>query len=181
MNMFTYWLTQNLNSFFKNIFCSLPDIMYILIFILCFFKKVMKMLIAVVVLFLCCWGPIMTNDLLVAFKVIDKLNTGKLKQIRQALYNMAYFNSCINPFLYAFMSKNFRNAFKQTCSLIYCRPRPVMQTRQGSFIRYSFQSRSTSFISGKFVDCRENTTISKESTTLSIPSYNKLYQSQVNN
>lgn len=133
------------------------------------------MLIAVVVLFLCCWGPIMTNNLLVAFNIIDSLNLGSLKQLRQAMHVMSYFNSCINPFLYAFMSKNFRNAFKQTCLLI-CRPRPVMQTRQGSFIRYSFQSRSTSFISGKFVDCRETTTISKDSTTLSIPSYNRIYQ-----
>lgn len=133
------------------------------------------MLIAVVVLFILCWGPIMTNNLLVSFNLIDNLNVGDLKRPRQAMYVMSYFNSCINPFLYAFMSKNFRNAFKQTFLLI-CRSKPVARTRNGSFIRYSFQSRSTSFISGK-LDCRENATISRDTTTLSSLSVNRAYQS----
>ncbi|XP_071169030.1 QRFP-like peptide receptor [Mytilus edulis] len=138
-------------------------------------KQVMKMLIAVVVLFILCWGPIMTNNLLVSFNLIDNLNVGDLKRPRQAMYVMSYFNSCINPFLYAFMSKNFRNAFKQTFLLI-CRSKPVARTRNGSFIRYSFQSRSTSFISGK-LDCRENATLSRDTTTLSSLSVNRAYQS----
>ena len=146
--------------------------MYLYQYLMLFFQ-VMKMLITVVVLFLLCWGPIMTNNLLVSFKIIDNLNMGHLKQLRQAMFVMSYFNSCINPVLYAFMSKNFRNAFKQTFLMI-CRSKPMGRTRNGSFVRYSFQSRSASFISGKFVDCRDNT---RENTIVSSLSVNRIYQS----
>lgn len=148
------------------------ELMYLYQYLMLFFQ-VMKMLITVVVLFLLCWGPIMTNNLLVSFKIIDNLNMGHLKQLRQAMFVMSYFNSCINPVLYAFMSKNFRNAFKQTFLMI-CRSKPMGRTRNGSFVRYSFQSRSASFISGKFVDCRDNT---RENTIVSSLSVNRIYQS----
>lgn len=70
------------------------------------------MLIVVVILFATCWTPILVNNVLVAFKVIDYLNMGNLKPVRITFHLMSYANSCLNPFVYAFMSKNFCEGFK---------------------------------------------------------------------
>ena len=70
------------------------------------------MLMVVVVLFAACWTPILVNNVLVAFKIIDYLNMGDLKPMRITFHLMSYANSCLNPFVYAFMSKNFCEGFK---------------------------------------------------------------------
>ena len=41
------------------------------------------MLVAVVVLFAVCWGPILFNNVLVAFGVLEQLHLGWLKPMRQ--------------------------------------------------------------------------------------------------
>lgn len=70
------------------------------------------MLIVIVVLFSVCWGPILIDNVLTAFQILDKLHMGNLKAIRIAFNLMAYANSCMNPIVYGFMSKNFRDSFK---------------------------------------------------------------------
>ncbi|XP_059145754.1 pyroglutamylated RF-amide peptide receptor-like [Physella acuta] len=75
-------------------------------------KQLVLMLIIVVVLFALCWGPILINNVLVAFRHLPELHYGHLKHLRAAFNLMSYFNSCINPIVYAFMSKNFRQSFK---------------------------------------------------------------------
>ena len=74
--------------------------------------QVVLMLIVVVILFTVCWTPILVNNVLVAFKIIDYLNMGNLKPLRITFHLMSYANSCLNPFVYAFMSKNFCDGFK---------------------------------------------------------------------
>ena len=111
---------------------------------ICPFLQVVKMLFAIVMLFILCWGPIMTNNLLVAFNVLDYLHMGSLKHIRQALLVLSYFNSCVNPIVYGFMSKNFRQAFLSTLSAI-CHVQDSDTQGNGSVLRISFQTRSTSF------------------------------------
>lgn len=77
------------------------------------------MLVLVIVLFIICWLPILTNNLLVAYGHLPSLNVGYLKPMREVFYLMAYSNSCVNPVVYGFMSKNFREAFIHAlCSCI---------------------------------------------------------------
>lgn len=40
--------------------------------------------------------------------------------VQIASHILSYTNSCVNPILYAFLSDNFRKAFRK---IIYCRPR----------------------------------------------------------
>lgn len=44
-------------------------------------KQVIKMLVAVVLLFLLCWAPMMLINVLRAFEFLDDLNHGLLKQV----------------------------------------------------------------------------------------------------
>ena len=76
--------------------------------------QVIKMLVAIMVLFAICWGPLLIENVISASGVTDTLNYAHMKHIRQALYLMAYSNSCVNPIVYAFMSRNFRKCFQST-------------------------------------------------------------------
>ena len=77
-----------------------------------FLFQVIKMLVAIIVLFAICHGPSLIDSVLVSFGYVEQLNYGHLKYMRQAFALMSYFNSCTNPIVYAFMSKTFRESFK---------------------------------------------------------------------
>ncbi|XP_067679867.1 galanin receptor type 1-like [Haliotis asinina] len=94
--------------------------------------KVIQMLIVVVVLFIICWGPILINNLLVSTGVLPELHIGYLKPMRQAFFLMSYMNSCTNPVVYGFMSKNFRKSFKHAI-LCCCRTRVRKREMEQSF------------------------------------------------
>nr|XP_042907382.1 QRFP-like peptide receptor isoform X1 [Parasteatoda tepidariorum] len=83
-------------------------------------KQVIKMLVAVVILFITCWSPILITNVLTSFDFLDKLNYGYLKPMRTAFHLMSYFNSCINPCVYGFLSNNFRNSFKAVILTCLC-------------------------------------------------------------
>ncbi|XP_076462050.1 somatostatin receptor type 5-like [Babylonia areolata] len=74
--------------------------------------QVVGMLVTVVLLFVLCWAPILTNNVLTAWGHLHHLNYGYLKPMRQAFFLLSYFNSCLNPAIYAFFSHNFRQSFK---------------------------------------------------------------------
>ena len=64
------------------------------------------MLILVIILFYLCWGPRVCMDMLQKFNFIP-FNQSIYKM--RIIFNvMTFFHGCINPFIYSFMSKNFR-------------------------------------------------------------------------
>lgn len=87
------------------------------------------MLVAIIVIFIVCWAPLLINNVLVGFGVLPDLNIDHHKHIREALHIMAYANSCVNPVVYTFMSRNFKETFTQTlCSCLRRRKRPRKNT-----------------------------------------------------
>ncbi|XP_060582403.1 QRFP-like peptide receptor [Ruditapes philippinarum] len=82
-------------------------------------RQVIKMLVAIILIFVICWAPITVNNLLVAFKILPGLHIGSVKYMREAFHIMSYANSCVNPIVYGFMSKNFRQTFvKSLCGCL---------------------------------------------------------------
>ncbi|EEC13703.1 G protein-coupled receptor, putative [Ixodes scapularis] len=75
-------------------------------------RQVIKMLILVVALFVICWAPILILNVLTAFGGVTTLNYSYLKPLRTTFHLLSYMNSCVNPLVYGFMSKSFRNSFK---------------------------------------------------------------------
>jgi hypothetical protein len=124
---------------------------------LLYFFQVIKMLVAIVVLFMVCWGPITVNDLLVSFGYLDDLHQGFLRPMRMAFFLLSYFNSCTNPLVYAFMSRHFRNTFKQTLFML-CRRYTVLRP-QRPLTRISADHRSASFQSGHTTSIQASRTL----------------------
>nr|ANO39116.1 GCR304 [Schmidtea mediterranea] len=79
-------------------------------------KRVTKMVIVVIVIFTLCWAPIQTIFII---QLYGKDPGGNLFRTIHVISNcLAYSNSMVNPFLYAFLSENFRRAF---ANLLCCR------------------------------------------------------------
>ncbi|XP_054287823.1 QRFP-like peptide receptor [Macrosteles quadrilineatus] len=109
-------------------------------------RQVIKMLVLIVVMFVVCWGPIIVLDLLTAYHVVPEHAAGTTKHVRTVFHLMAYLNSCVNPLVYGFMSKHFRESFQKTLCR-WCRGPPrrqlsVSQSRATS-IRFKERDRST--------------------------------------
>nr|AKQ63044.1 elevenin receptor 2 [Platynereis dumerilii] len=109
-------------------------------------KEVIKMLVAVILLFAICWGPTLVDSVLANFHLIDKFNYDYVKHMRQAFALMSYFNSCVNPIVYAFMSRNFRKTFKATiCTCVYRKRNAERFMNSHQCTRLTSQTRDTSF------------------------------------
>ncbi|NP_001083132.1 type-1 angiotensin II receptor A [Xenopus laevis] len=105
---------------------------------------IFKMIVAVVLLFFFCWIPyqvftfldvLIQMDVIQNCKMYDIVDTGMPITIC-----IAYFNSCLNPFLYGFFGKNFRKHFLQLIKYIP----PKMRTHASVNTKSSLVSSSLS-------------------------------------
>ncbi|XP_022245647.1 allatostatin-A receptor-like [Limulus polyphemus] len=77
-------------------------------------KRVTRMVVIVVLIFAICWFPI---QIVLVLKSLNKYHLETATIVVQiASHILAYMNSCVNPILYAFLSDNFRKAFRKVIS-----------------------------------------------------------------
>nr|AVD66334.1 G-protein coupled neuropeptide receptor [Tetranychus cinnabarinus] len=76
--------------------------------------KVIKMLIFVVLIFLFCWGPRLIINVVIKFGLQDYNQT--IYSARVTCYLLSFIHSALNPFIYGFMSTNFRKMMCSSCS-----------------------------------------------------------------
>ncbi|XP_033127266.1 G-protein coupled receptor 54-like isoform X2 [Anneissia japonica] len=75
-------------------------------------RKVTKMILLVVAFFFVCWLPI--HVLNFWQRLGNSINNNlALAKLRIFALTLAYSNSCVNPFVYAFMGENFRTCFRR--------------------------------------------------------------------
>ncbi|CAG7725030.1 unnamed protein product [Allacma fusca] len=74
-------------------------------------KRVTRMIVVVVGVFAICWLPIQVVLLLKSIHMYDINDVTVAIQITSHV--LGYMNSCVNPILYAFLSENFRKAFRK--------------------------------------------------------------------
>ncbi|KAL6424641.1 hypothetical protein ACFW04_009968 [Cataglyphis niger] len=87
-------------------------------------RRVTRLVFVVVGVFAACWCPIQVILVSKSLDVFPLTTTTIMVQIVSHI--LAYTNSCVNPFLYAFLSDNFRKAFRK---IIYCRPRAELNNQ----------------------------------------------------
>ncbi|XP_032376032.1 neuropeptides B/W receptor type 2b [Etheostoma spectabile] len=80
-------------------------------------KKVTIMVFIVLAVCLFCWTPFHLSTIVAL--TTDLRTTPLLIGISYFITSLSYANSCLNPFLYAFLDDSFRKAFKK---MLECRP-----------------------------------------------------------
>ncbi|XP_045201934.2 orexin/Hypocretin receptor type 1-like [Mercenaria mercenaria] len=96
-------------------------------------KKAVRMLVAVVLLFALCFLP---NHTLNILRYTGQLQNVPNKRIFALFAHWAtFFNSCINPVIYNFMSEAFRKAFKKVAvqSCLRCKKKRRHWQRPSSY------------------------------------------------
>lgn len=76
-------------------------------------RRVMRMVTAVIVTFALCWLPTHVSFLVDAFVDVDQHYNYERIAFQIAATCLAYLNSCLNPVIYAFLSENFRQSFRE--------------------------------------------------------------------
>ncbi|KAI8510083.1 gastrin/cholecystokinin type B receptor-like [Branchiostoma floridae x Branchiostoma belcheri] len=77
--------------------------------------KILRMLLVVVFVFALCWGPRLILLTLTKFNLVN-VHTELVYALDITFHLLTYLNSCVNPVCYAFMSRHFRQSFKDTMS-----------------------------------------------------------------
>jgi len=81
-------------------------------------RRVMKMVTSVIVTFALCWLPSHVAFLIEAFADIHEDYHIEMVAFQIVATCLAYANSCMNPVIYAFLSENFRQSFRELCQRI---------------------------------------------------------------
>ncbi|XP_028968737.1 allatostatin-A receptor-like [Galendromus occidentalis] len=94
-------------------------------------RRVTRLVVVVVVTFAVCWAPIQVILFLKSMQMINVASNMILLILQICSQILAYTNSCLNPILYAFLSENFRKAFRK---LILCgaREAPIGPQHHGN-------------------------------------------------
>lgn len=74
-------------------------------------RKVTRMVVIIVLVFIFCWLPFFTTNIVNLFYTIPENKTNAA--IYFSLVILTYVNSCVNPILYGFLSENLRQSFRK--------------------------------------------------------------------
>ncbi|XP_054767373.2 G-protein coupled receptor 54-like [Lytechinus pictus] len=84
-------------------------------------RRVTLMVLSVVIVFAVCWFPIYVVNLWFRFDR-NFPQTNFMYGVKVFAHLLTYANSCVNPFVYSFMGRNFQRYFRKECSCCYsCR------------------------------------------------------------
>ncbi|KAM4716843.1 somatostatin receptor type 5-like [Anableps anableps] len=78
-------------------------------------RKVTRMVVIIVLVFVLCWLPFFTINIVNLFYVIPENKI--TAEVYFSLVILTYVNSCANPVLYGFLSDNFKQSFKKVLCL----------------------------------------------------------------
>lgn len=87
-------------------------------------RKVTRMVVIIVLVFVLCWLPFFTTNIVNLIHIIPENKT----TVYFFLVILTYVNSCANPVLYGFLSDNFKQSFQKV--LCFHKPNGVGATDQ---------------------------------------------------
>ena len=89
-----------------------------------FYEQVIKMLLAIVLLFAVCWSPTLIDNVLVEFGLVNRYHHGYLRYARQAFALMSYYYHCYYHCNYNYYNKYYNNYYNN----YYYSPSPSCHT-----------------------------------------------------
>ncbi|XP_019958372.2 somatostatin receptor type 5-like [Paralichthys olivaceus] len=89
-------------------------------------RKVTRMVVIIVLVFVLCWLPFFTANIVNLVYIIPESNA--TATVYFSLVILTYVNSCANPILYGFLSDNFKQSFQKV--LCFYKPNGVSTTDQ---------------------------------------------------
>ena len=105
-------------------------------------RKVTRLVIVIVVVFLVCWLPSHVVWLWTNYQRDTWQHTYLFYYLRISAHVLSYANSAMNPIIYAFLSKNFRRGFQRA---LLCKTRQLeMQSRRSSHVSMASSTRYAS-------------------------------------
>ncbi|XP_052268441.1 prolactin-releasing peptide receptor-like [Dreissena polymorpha] len=108
-------------------------------------KKVVKMLIIVVILFVVCWMPLQIYNIVSEWK--PEINDYEYMNVLWLCFNwLAMSNSCYNPFIYGLLNEKFKREFR----ILLRRPCCIRECSNGSFVNNADVSDDTGSGSKRF-------------------------------
>uniref|UniRef100_A0A8D3ECK1 G-protein coupled receptors family 1 profile domain-containing protein n=2 Tax=Scophthalmus maximus TaxID=52904 RepID=A0A8D3ECK1_SCOMX len=78
-------------------------------------RKVTRMVVIIVLVFVLCWLPFFTTNIVNLIYIIPENNA--TATVYFSLVILTYVNSCANPILYGFLSDNFKQSFQKVLCL----------------------------------------------------------------
>ncbi|KAM7366325.1 hypothetical protein PAMP_015774 [Pampus punctatissimus] len=107
-------------------------------------KRVIRMLLVIVFLFFLCWTPVFVVN---AWQAFDRRMTYRLTGAPISfIHLLSYTSACVNPIIYCFMNKRFRQGMLATFTCCSCFRR---SSRGNSSLRRSAASRTPQGESGR--------------------------------
>lgn len=78
-------------------------------------RKVTRMVVIIVVVFVMCWLPFFAANMFNLVHIIPETSVSAVFYFFIVI--LTYVNSCANPFLYGFLSDNFKQSFRKVLCL----------------------------------------------------------------
>ncbi|KAM9836408.1 cholecystokinin receptor type A [Aulostomus maculatus] len=105
-------------------------------------KRVIRMLLVIVFLFFLCWTPVFVVN---AWQAFDRRSAYRLTGAPISfIHLLSYISACVNPIIYCFMNKRFRQGMLATFTCCSC-----VRESSGSLVRATAGSRATKGEAGK--------------------------------
>ncbi len=94
------------------------------------YKRVTTMILVLVSFYMCCWTPYWLSVFLSVYGVLFPRGTLVLRVVYNIFHMLPYLNCALNPFLYGFLTENFKGVLRQSClveKIISVRQNPIRE------------------------------------------------------
>lgn len=82
-------------------------------------KRTLRVILAVALSFFLCWLPLHVMDFLVLLTPPDSEHRGQVNIAHALTLCLAYFNSCLNPLLYVFLGRGFKESMTRSLRSVF--------------------------------------------------------------
>ncbi|XP_006824006.1 G-protein coupled receptor 54-like [Saccoglossus kowalevskii] len=96
--------------------------------------RITLMVLIVVIFFVVCWGPVHAVTLYYTFVSPELYDMQTMMPLSAVALCLSYLNSCVNPFVYAFVGNNYRRHLAEIVRCAACKKRHARKNQRSAFV-----------------------------------------------